>query len=440
MRHVRTVVSQLCAVWLLSSCASLEVARIPSPYADDIVLGQVIKEIRLEGNHATDDWIILTSMATKVGDVYTEESAIVDGRRLYGLGIFTAVHFSTIEEADGAILVVSLSEVNPYIPAPSIKITEENGLELGAAISSTNLFGRATRLSAFARGGGALNLGVKFKEPALPGDAWSIGSLNLEYAHMERSNSLWDFDEKSDDFFMTVTRNITNTLRWGPRLSLLSVASKQPGVTLNTDNRDYMPGAGLFLQADARNLSIYPTDGWWSELLLTYSGGDANYWQGTFDYRRYHELAGNRHSVALYTLTSLTSGEVGVDIPDYQLFAIGGANTVRGWALGARRGKNQFLNTLEYWFLWIEPKAYSFWFLRQALGIQLALLADLGTAWSTEDEFHRNWILGGGGGLRITIPASVMFRFDLAYGQSGATVGLYIGSGEKAEAQRARVR
>jgi len=430
----------LVAMLFLSSCSWIKVADIPSPYEEDIVLGKVIKEIRLEGNDTTDDDIILVSLVSKVGEVYTEENAIVDGRRLYGLGIFTAVHFSTIEEPDGVILVVNVVEVNPYLPTPSIKITEENGLEIGAAISSTNLFGRATRLSAFARFGGATNIGLKLKEPWLPGDPWIVGSMNLEYAHMERLNAVWDFDEKSDDFFVTLTRNITNSVRWGPKFMFLSVASKRPGVTLDADNRDNMPGAGLFLQADARNLSIYPTDGWWSELLVTYMGGNANYWQGTFDYRRYLELAGERHSLAFYTLATLTSGEVGVDIPIYQQFAIGGANTLRGWDLGERRGKNQFLNTLEYWFLWVKPKTYQMWFIKQAIGLQTALLADVGTAWATEDEFHQNWILGGGVGLRITMPAQVMFRFDLAYGQSGVGVKLYIGSGEKAEAQRARVR
>jgi len=245
------------AVFLLSSCAWVKVSDTPSPYEEDIVLGKVIKEIRLEGNETTNDDIILMSMESKVGDVYTEENAIVDGRRLYGLGIFTAVHFSTIEEPDGIVLVVDVLEVNPYIPAPSIKITEENGLEIGLAISSTNLFGRATRLSAYARGGGATNLGLKLKEPWLPGHPWSLGSGNFEYAHMERYNPVWEFDEKSDDVFLTITRNITNSLRWGPKLMLLSVASDRPGVTLDPDNRDNLPGGGCLGETQALEVVLH---------------------------------------------------------------------------------------------------------------------------------------------------------------------------------------
>jgi hypothetical protein len=45
---------------------------------------------------------------------------------------------------------------------------------------------------------------------------------------------------------------------------------------------------------------------------------------------------------------TLQSGTRGLDVPTYADCALGGENTVRGWEFGARRGKNQFINTLEY--------------------------------------------------------------------------------------------
>jgi hypothetical protein len=117
---------------LLAGCSWIKVKDVPSPYEEGMVLDKVIKEIRIEGNETTRESIIRTAMASKEGDVYTEEKAILDGRRLYGLGVFISIHFDTIEEEDGVILLVEVQEVSPYIPAPSIKITEENGLEVGA--------------------------------------------------------------------------------------------------------------------------------------------------------------------------------------------------------------------------------------------------------------------------------------------------------------------
>ena len=131
---------------------------------------------------------------------------------------------------------------------------------------------------------------------------------------------------------------------------------------------------------------------------------------------------------------------MGEDIPIYMQFNIGGTNSVRGWELGSREGKNQFINTLEYWHILLDMKRYKFWFLQEALALQLAFFTDAGTAWSTENEFHQNWILGGGVGLRLLTSSEVSFRVDFAVGQKGLGVSLSIGSSEKAVAQRDRVR
>ena len=74
------------------------------------------------------------------------------------------------------------------------------------------------------------------------------------------------------------------------------------------------------------------------------------------------------------------------------------------------------------------------------MGFQVGVFGDVGTAWSTREEFDQNWIGGGGVGLRLLLPGSVMFRFDVAGGESGAGLGLFISGREKAAAQLDRVR
>jgi outer membrane protein assembly factor BamA len=338
--------------------------------------------------------------------------------------------------------VVKVTEVNPYIPAPAIKITEENGLEIGVSISSPNLFGRASRLSAWARFGGATNIGVRYKDPLMPDFQWFSG-IQVDYFHMERRNKVFEFDETSDDFAFVYVPSYRKWLRAGPRISFLKVRSDQQGITLDPDNSDEIPGFGISLQLDSRNMPVYPTDGWWTEVLVSKFGifdNDADYWQGNLDIRRYFQLDGNEQSLAIYSLTTLTSGEVGVDIPTYMQFTLGGANTVRGWDLGSRIGKNQFINTVEYWHILGPLRIYEVWFLKQALGLQGAVFADVGTAWTTTEEFHQNWIGGAGVGLRLLVPSLVMVRFDLGVGESGLGVGIFIGSQEKATLQRDRVR
>ncbi len=425
-----------------TGCSWVKVTDVPNPFSENLVFGKVIKEIRIEGAEHTRGSVFRLTMASKVGEVYTEEKARLDSKWLIQLGIFTAVKFDTIDELDGVVLVVSVAEVNPYIPAPSIKITEENGLEIGVALSSPNLFGIASRISTWIRFGGATNIGIRYKDPWYPGShPWN--GFQLDYFHMERRNKVWEFDESSDDFTLIYAPNLNNNLKLGPRISYLGVKSDQSGITLDPDNRDNIPGVGLSFQLDTRNLQNYPTSGWWGEILISKFGlfdTESDYWQGNLDVRRYFQVEGARQSIAVYSLTTLTTGEVGVDIPVYMQFVLGGTNTVRGWELGAREGKNQFINTVEYWYSFGKLRQYEVWFLKQALGFQAAAFADVGTAWTNGDEFHQNWIGGGGIGLRLIVPSMVMVRFDLAYGQSGADIGIYIGSQEKATLQRDRVR
>jgi outer membrane protein assembly factor BamA len=428
--------------FLLCGCSLFSVSDAPSTFHDDLTFGKVIEEVRLEGNKETRDDIVLAAMASKEGELYTREKAMLDFSWLSQLGVFTSLHFDTIEKADSVILVVTMTEVNKYTPAPAIKVTDENGVSVGGLISSSNVLGSAIHSTAWFTVGGSTNIGFRIKDPWLPGKRWKLG-YRLDYLHSERWNELYSFDETADDIFFRFKRNITNRTRWGPQVFYLTVKSDTPGITLSQNNRDKIPGLGVFLRYDGRNLPVYPTRGWWTELnLRKYGLGDVetDYWQVNLDVRRYLELGSLYNSLAFYSLATLTSGDVGMDLPVYMQFNLGGANSVRGWGLGSRDGKNQFLNTVEYWHVLMMPKKLRAWFIKMAMGFQVGVFGDVGTAWSTGDQFNQNWIGGGGVGFRLLLPASVMFRFDVAAGESGVGLGFFISGGEKAVAQRDRVR
>jgi len=427
---------------LLHGCNLVSVSDIPSAFDDGLTFGKPIKEIRLEGNEDTRDGIVIVTMASKEGEVYTRETAKLDRKWLFQLGVFTSVHFSTIEEADSLVLVVEMTEVNKYIPAPIVKVTDENGVSVGALGSSANVLGTAAKASAWFTVGGATNIGFRFKDPWIPGRSWWAG-YQLDYLHSERRNTLYDFDETADDIFFQLRRNITNDVRWGTQVFYLTVKSDSTDITLSPDNRDHIPGLGAFLAYDGRNLPVYPTKGWWADLNVRkygLGGVETDYWQVNLDVRRYIELGSRNNSLALYSLATFSSGEVGTDIPVYMQFNLGGANSVRGWDLGSREGKNQFINTLEYWHVLMRHKRWKAWFFKWAMGLQLGVFGDAATAWSGSDQFNGNWIGGGGIGLRILLPQSVMFRFDVAMGESGVGVGFFISGREKAVAQKDRVR
>jgi outer membrane protein assembly factor BamA len=145
--------------------------------------------------------------------------------------------------------------------------------------------------------------------------------------------------------------------------------------------------------------------------------------------------------VLLTSLTTLQSGILGEDIPIYADFHIGGTNTIRGWPLDARSGKNQFINTVEYRYLLTEPRPFSLSFFTAYIGLQLAAFGDFGHAWNETNDFAVNQFIGGYGvGLRVLIPFVDEIRMDVAWGAPGEGMTFHFGIYPKVVMQRQRVR
>jgi outer membrane protein assembly factor BamA len=154
------------------------------------------------------------------------------------------------------------------------------------------------------------------------------------------------------------------------------------------------------------------------------------------DVRRYQPVA-TRQTVVATALLTVQSGVDGVDVPTYANYSLGGENTVRGQPFGAKRGKDQFISTIEYRYGILPTRGFHVAGLDFYGGLALAAFADVGSAWSDSDGFSDGFIGGGGIGLRVYIPYINMIRLDLSVG-SGVHAGL--GINEKAVAQRNRVR
>ncbi|MEJ2503136.1 MAG: BamA/TamA family outer membrane protein, partial [Gemmatimonadota bacterium] len=273
-----------------------------------------------------------------------------------------------------------------------------------------------------------------------------------EFFHRERDNEVYEYRETSDEVTLQFLGNLTERFHVGPRIAYIRLGSEadslgvRPPVILDPDHTDDIPAAGLVAEFDTRNLLNYPTSGWYFVVSAMQNGGplggSVDYGRLEVDVRRYVEITGPRHSLAFYSLFGLTSGDVGVDVPLHQEFSLGGTNSVRGWPIGSRTGKNEWINTAEYWWNILPASAFRFWFVHWSMGLQLAAFADAGTAWNTDREFSRSWIGGGGLGARLTVPQVGLVRFDVALGEDRPdfSLSLHIGGNEKAVAQRRRVR
>jgi outer membrane protein assembly factor BamA len=319
----------------------------------------------------------------------------------------------------------------------SLEVTDENGLSIGPGFRSINLFGRAVQFSASARFGGATNLEANLKDPNFAGDHLSY---DLQFFQRDRTNKLDDFAEISTEIGTRLGSYWGEHGRIGGLLNFLSLGSDVDGITNSPDNRDNLPKLGVFLGYDSRDLATNPHVGWWNEADVAKTGGDGDYWTFNFDVRRYQPIV-RRHTLALFSLTTLQTGEVGKEIPEYMDFHIGGTNTVRGWHFNSQKGKNQFLNTIEYRYTVFGPRAFSVKGFNLQLGIQLAAFGDLGLAWNHSNEFKtNNFIDGYGFGIRLLVPFVNVIRMDFGFGEPGEGMNFHFALWEKPVMQRARVR
>ncbi len=80
---------------LAAGCSLFSAEDIPPLYPENPRYGEIVREIRVEGNKYTKTWIVTSAMMSKVGEPYTERSARFDGLWLGQMGTFTSASFST---------------------------------------------------------------------------------------------------------------------------------------------------------------------------------------------------------------------------------------------------------------------------------------------------------------------------------------------------------
>lgn len=400
--------------------------------------GKKIEQILVQGLHKTPESAVLAQMKSKVGEPYSALSTSKDRERLDRMLLFSEVAIDAQPGANSVLIRVRLKETPSYLPYPALSVTAEQGVTAGGGLKSTNFLGTGANLAAAGRFGGASEVEVLAFSGWRPPSSWW---WNSSYFLRKRLNKEEDFQEFSNEFELQAGRQVTDKLRVGGRFHFLALKSDTPGITLSPTNRDKIPGLGVVLEFDSRDSWSNPKRGWWNSMDATANGlgAGANYWTSNFDVRRYQPLS-ERNGLVMTSLLTLQTGTVGKDIPSYAEYYIGGTNTVRGWEINARHGKNQWLSTFEYRYDLLKLRNISIKGLNFYAGVQLAAFADAGSAWNDGNEFGENLIGGAGFGIRLIVPYVNMVRLDFGLGQPGHSMIPHFGVMEKAVYQRRRVR
>lgn len=406
--------------------------------------GQVVVSIELEGHRITRDAIIYRELQTRVGNPLDSNTLHADIQRLKNLDIFSSVRVQIIGRASGLKLTFTLREIPFAIPYFSSNVTDEDGWSFGPAIKSVNMMGRDIYVAGYALFGGKTTFLLDLDYPWITGNHFSF---HLDLSRIERANELDDFDESTFELSPSWGMYIGERGRARSGFSYYRFQSKQDGHTLTADDDDHLAQILFSLGYDSRDRWSDPRTGWLNEVEVRRTGGplpgDGDFWTGHVDLRRFYPIRRN-HTLVAASLLSLQSGRLGVDIPEYMDYHLGGSNTIRGYdvrQLGRTLyGKNQLLNTLEYRISLLPKQEYEVFNMATNLGLSAALFADSGIAWSKPSQLKRGRLhIGWGIGLRLLAPAVDMMRIDVGFDMEGRWK-IHIASFSKMRAQRLRLR
>lgn len=433
------------------------IAITPLPVPDPAVVaaeGKIVRSISITGNKVTKEYIIDREVEHEVGKPFSLETMVADRTRLDNLGIFSFVAItpevsatdsvaadsvSAIVGADSVDVEVMVREMPWLIPYPAIKVSDQTGFTIGPALSSMNLLGRDITLSGRVMFGGATTYQVNLDWPWITGNHVS---MTMFAAHILREDDVRSFDETSDEFSPWVGTYVGRSGRLRAGYSYFHMKSDQAGITLSDDNSDSFHRLGAAAGYDTRDSWVNAHRGWDSELQTFRSFGESDFWTTDLDITRYQPLGKN--TFVINGLASLQSGDLGVDVPIYMDYVMGGANSIRGYQLddlGTELfGKNQLITTLEYQYLLWDVREVALYGFPVTMGLELAAFIDSGLAWNTSNQFNTDHSRTGYGfGIRTLLPTVGEVRFDLAFSGEG-DVTFNFATWPKFVAQRQRLR
>ena len=407
-----------------------------APYA-----GRVVTAIVLVGYESTRNSVIQREIETRAGQPLSLETIADDVQRLENLQIFAQIDLEPQPSPDdGVALTFRFKEMPAWVPLLGFSYTEQDGFSAGPKFSALTLGGRAITLGARAYFGAAKQYSARLTWPSI---AAHHTTFDFYGARLSRTDTLNEFKETSYEFSPELSRYLGRHGRLEGKFSLFRMHSDVDGKTLDPDNQDTLPRVGASIGWDTRDSWRFPREGWQNELELWYTGGDGDFWSTNLDLRRWVPLAkGQRLLVS--GLASLQSGTVGVDLPEYLMYRMGGANSIRGYSIDdlgrTLYGKNQLIGTLEYSLNLVRVRRFDIWKFALSMGLDFALFTDAGIAWSESRDLAMNRARGGlGAGLRLLVPGSEMVRFDVGWSPEGG-FHFHFASGSKPVAQRQRIR
>lgn len=294
------------------------------------------------GNFRTQNHILMRELAFKPGDPFSLSSVLEAQRNLRKLNLFESVRVRTIglkERASTVHLLFMTVEKKPYFYEIGGGYETSKGFYARSKIGDHNFWG--TDKDVWVGG-----------EVAETGYRWDAGISNPRLLGTRMQVDIGGYIEREEKFnqdFGTDTAGATlNVSRRWPRSLISSLAwryerrdqfLREQDASQQVDEEALDPRSNLVLTPaivyDSRDSFIRPTRGWFSNLSVDLSSGLDNdlddFTRYKADLRFYHALRPKLTLAAIVRMGYIVAFGESSNIPEDQLFFLGGTLDVRGY-------------------------------------------------------------------------------------------------------------
>ena len=395
-----------------------------------------IDSIRIEGNEATKDFIILRELTFQAGDSVTGKTLRFNRERVFSLRLFNQVEFKIENTTDKNILVIKLIESWYLYPLPLFRIQDSDIKKstYGLNLSYRNFRGRNESLRTAIGFGYDPFYSLYYENPALDYEK-GIG-LSFGFAYVKSSN-------KSENAKYLVGEDFVNKM-YLQSISLSKIFNQfnigfltvgfnyvetpyaVNGITASGKNIDRVLFTGLSYIYDSRDLKQFSENGLYAFASFTHNGfsiNDIKYNQFNIDFREYRKFVDDL--AAKWRVKYRTA--FGGVVPFYDYSFLGYFDYVRGHFRDIREGKSFILTSLEMsypvlreWNFHIKIPFLPESLTSARIGIYLTSFFDTGDAFDRNDKLAiKNFYYGYGFGITFLFLPYNALRFEYAINENG---------------------
>ena len=394
----------------------------------------ILEGYKVKGNKKTRVKVILREMRQKPGDVFNANLARRSMQRVNNLGFFEDVNVKMNPgvEPNAIVMEIEVKEKRTGTFGIGAGYSSEDGIIGMVSVTDTNFRGTGDAISVMYEMSGddedAHGVTFSYRRPWLDSKetagTFRFYNRTYEYDDYDTSGHLKEeYMRKYTGGEITLGRPVSEystnfvTLRHRKDEYVKHVSngnagdrSGEYGYSWRKNNFGTTRSITLEHVTDTRDNIYNPTVGGRVNLSGEFGGllgGDFTFQKYSIEHQQFFK-AGHAQVWAIRTKGGIGFG----DISEFNLYRIGGQDTLRGYREDQFRGERMLLGTLEYRFPLFSK-------------VQGALFTDWGTAWDTgfkPDDFHGS----AGVGVALNTPLGPL-RLDYGRGSQGGRLHFSVG-------------